>query len=163
MSEQAKEVVAARARVGTGDSLQELAGRFGCKTKGELAALVLERFVSVGGVMPGEGRLLAAVPSTYDHSVPAYAAGSDTSYGAAQAIAATAGQLRSRILGWVASRGDQGATRDEIEVGLGLKMQTVSPRVHELTQLGLLEDSGKRRATRSGRTAAVMVAKEARA
>lgn len=52
----------------------------------------------------------------------------------------------------------QGATCDEIETETGLSHQTVSARVTELKRAGWVVDSGRRRPTRSGRSAAVLVA-----
>jgi hypothetical protein len=71
-------------------------------------------------------------------------------------------KLRLRIYEYVLSRGDEGATCDEVEHALGLQHQTASARIWELRGNGdhpkLLIDSGRKRRTRSGRRATVWVA-----
>lgn len=47
------------------------------------------------------------------------------------------------------------ATCDEVERDLNLKHQTTSARIRQLVQLRIIEDSGIRRMTRSGRNAIV--------
>lgn len=66
--------------------------------------------------------------------------------------------IRRRIAGYVHARGPVGATVDEIEIALGYSHQTASARVTELKQLGSLVPTGDRRPTRSGSSAAVLVA-----
>lgn len=73
-------------------------------------------------------------------------------------IAAVKPTLRKRVVEYVRSRGTDGATSDEIEVALGMRHQTASARITEAKQLGLLEKTGTRRPTRSGHSAAVLVA-----
>ena len=73
----------------------------------------------------------------------------------------SAGTLRARVFAHVQEQGARGATCDEIEEALDLKHQTASARVRELALRGDLEDSGKRRDTRSGRKAVVWVAWDA--
>jgi hypothetical protein len=65
--------------------------------------------------------------------------------------------LRRRVISFVRSRGEHGATSDEIELALGLPHQTVSARITEGKAGGDLVPSGRRRLTRSGRSAAVLV------
>lgn len=65
--------------------------------------------------------------------------------------------LRRRVIDFARSRGEHGATSDEIEVALGLPHQTVSARITEAKADGALVPSGERRQTRSGRNAAVLV------
>lgn len=48
-----------------------------------------------------------------------------------------------------------GATDDELEAYLQIRHQTLSARRRELVQKGYIEASGKRRKTRSGRSATV--------
>lgn len=84
-----------------------------------------------------------------------YVPGSDTSAAAAESIEPLLGRLAADVRAHVRAQGARGATCDEIEEGLGLRHQTASARVRELAQAGLLKDSGERRATRSGRKAAV--------
>lgn len=61
---------------------------------------------------------------------------------------------RERILAYVRSAG--GATRDEIEVGLGMQGNTVRPRVWELVRAGKLVETEAKRKTRTGSWAAVV-------
>lgn len=85
-----------------------------------------------------------------------YAAGSDTSKEAADAILPRVGTLQAMVLELIqASRG--GLTCDQVEAQMGGKHQTVSARVYELKNKGLIMDSGRRRLTRSGRKAVVWV------
>lgn len=86
--------------------------------------------------------------------LPPYQEHSDTSQAASASVAESASGMRARVLDYIKAS-PTGRTRDEIEVGLGLLMQTVSPRVCELAELGLIEDSGERRPTRRGRKAVV--------
>lgn len=51
-----------------------------------------------------------------------------------------------------------GLTCDQIEATTGWSHQTTSARVTELKRAGWIKDSGRRRPTRSGRSAAVLVA-----
>ena len=65
----------------------------------------------------------------------------------------SAEQLRGRVLVEIRVRG--GATCDEVECALGLRHQTASARICELSEEGRVADSGERRLTRSGRKAVV--------
>lgn len=87
------------------------------------------------------------------HSSPPHAAGSKTSREAAESMAECAGSLIQRVLAYIRDRG--GATCDECECALGMPHQTASARIRELFQRGRVRDSGKTRATRSGRKATV--------
>jgi hypothetical protein len=82
---------------------------------------------------------------------------SDTSEEAAERIASETGRLQAMVLDEVRRSGGHGRTDDELEVALGLRHQTASARRRELVLKGLVEDSGRRRATRSGRKATVWV------
>ena len=170
-----KEVLASRVVAGTGDRLAELAPAFECKSKGELAALVLEKFVAAGGVMPGESlpiarpafepSILPTLPEVHicevvDRSpyIPTpYARTSETSKAAAESIAEAAPAIRKRIHERIAESLN-GMTCDEVEAAMGLSHQTASARVHELRKLGMLLDVGEKRPTRSGRNATVWYA-----
>ena len=81
--------------------------------------------------------------------------GTDTSIAAAEAITPTAATMRARVLEFVQSRGDKGATNDEIMNALSMRIQTVCPRVNELVTGGYLLDTLVRRPTQSGRSAKV--------
>lgn len=83
---------------------------------------------------------------------------SDTSADAADSMKGKAGAIRLDVLAFIRRRGDEGATADEVQVALGLTHQTSSARVSELAnKFEMIEDSGRRRKTRSGSKAAVYV------
>ena len=84
--------------------------------------------------------------------------GTITSRQAAKAIAPAAGTLRARVLGFVASQGQRGATLDEISIGLEMRLSTVCARANELKKSGQLRESSHTRPTSSGRQARVLVA-----
>ena len=94
-------------------------------------------------------------PSGY--GVPAVR--SRTSIAAAQAIAEMAPTIRGQVYGAIAKAGPLGATREEIAVRTGLKLQTVCGRCHELLKMDLIHDSGQTRPGSSGRAAVVLLAK----
>lgn len=95
-----------------------------------------------------------------------YVKGSDTSQDAAESMEPHLARLQNRIFGlfelW--SQGElhfhKGWTDDELECHTKLPHQTVSARRRELVLKGLIEDSGERRKTRSGRKAVVWVLKK---
>ena len=76
---------------------------------------------------------------------------------AAESVAKMAPALRFRIENWVRLQGDRGATSDEVLVHFDIAYQTGSARVTELKQAGRLLPSGRRRRTRTGRWASVLV------
>jgi len=76
---------------------------------------------------------------------------------AADEITSVSGRLRAMVFGVVLASGETGVTCDEVEVIADLRHQTASARLKELKDKGLVEDSGRRRKTRSGRGAAVHV------
>lgn len=84
---------------------------------------------------------------------PGHVEDCDTSVAAADSVEVLAPTIRSKILKHIASVGQ--VTCDEVEVAFGLRHQTASARVRELTMLGEIIDTGERRKTRSGRTARV--------
>ena len=86
-----------------------------------------------------------------------YAKGSATSKAAATHVAPRAGSMRARILEFIVARGAHGATMEEIEIGLGMKHQTVGPRKRELETAGLIRNAGVERVTTSGCMASVWV------
>lgn len=67
--------------------------------------------------------------------------------------------LQNKIVAYVKEQGFRGATCDEIEQALDLSHQTASARATECKALGKLFVNGKRK-TRSGRNAAVLIAKD---
>lgn len=86
-----------------------------------------------------------------------YVRGSDTSAAAAEDIAPHLGRLEAVVLEVIRTEGKHGATDDEIEIAAGLRHQTASARRRGLVIKGMVVDSGERRPTRSGRSAAVWV------
>lgn len=82
---------------------------------------------------------------------------SPTSREAAQGARPVAGLLRENVLAFIRSRGEEGATDQEIQEALALDPSTQRPRRVELVQAGLVWNSGKTRKTRSGREAVVWV------
>lgn len=97
-----------------------------------------------------------------------YVADSDTSQEAAASIEPHLTELQMRVLECIARAKSRfsfsvhracerhpGLTCQEVETKTGLDHQTVSPRILELRRMGLIEDSGHRRKTRSGRNAIV--------
>jgi hypothetical protein len=89
---------------------------------------------------------------------PPSVAGSDTSAAAADSIKHDAKHLRAACFVHVIGSGDVGMTCDEVEVAMRGRHQTISARIRELVCEGRIIDSGRRRATRSGRKAAVYIA-----
>lgn len=84
--------------------------------------------------------------------------GTDTSRAAAGSVEALTPGLRRIVLNAIREAHD-GLTCDDVERATRLSHQTASARVNELAHLWLIEDSGQRRRTRSGRSAKVGVAR----
>lgn len=82
--------------------------------------------------------------------------GRRTSIAAARAIVPHLGRLQADIAIYVKDRGETGATRSEIEAGLGLNGSTVRPRVLELIERGILRETDTQRKTSTGRCAVVL-------
>jgi hypothetical protein len=85
---------------------------------------------------------------------------SDTSVAAAVSLIPDLGRLEERVYGHIDRSLDRGCTDDELEVMTGLSHQTTSARRRTLVLKGLVQDSGRRRTTRSGRKATVWVKSE---
>jgi CRP-like cAMP-binding protein len=81
---------------------------------------------------------------------------SDTSKAAAARIQPVSAKMQRRILDYIKSRGDDGATYDEVVSELGLEKPTVAGRLNDLKRAGLIADTGRRRPTRSGSSASVV-------
>ena len=64
---------------------------------------------------------------------------------------------RSTILVMIRLAGTRGYTCDELEIATGYRHQNAGARITELRASGLIADSGRRRATWSGRGARVYV------
>lgn len=84
-----------------------------------------------------------------------------TSIAAAAAIADMAGTLRGRVYAFLVSRGRHGATMEEIELGVPMKLSSVCARISELRALDLVKHNGQIRTTTAGRSAMVFVCKDA--
>jgi hypothetical protein len=78
-----------------------------------------------------------------------------TSHAAGRAIRGRSATLRARVFGFILDKREFGATLEEIELGLAMSGNTVRPRRVELEDRKLVEDSGNRRPTRSGKPAIV--------
>ncbi len=65
--------------------------------------------------------------------------------------------LRAKVVMFIHNKGLSGATSDEVEKSLQLSHQTVSARLSEAKALKMVVDSGRKRKTRSGRAASVLV------
>ena len=82
---------------------------------------------------------------------------SETSRTAALEIETSAKTLRAKVLGFIRISGDYGATDEELQVALEMNPSTQRPRRVELVEKGLVVDSGKKRKTKSNRSATVWV------
>jgi hypothetical protein len=92
----------------------------------------------------------------YRGHVP-HVAGCDTSAAAADSLdGLPVTALRAAVLKAIAAA-PQGLTCDQVETRLALRHQTASARIRELSIMGMIEDSGRRDRTRSGRSARVYV------
>lgn len=81
----------------------------------------------------------------------------DTSRQASQDIKDATASLRDRVFREIKDAHVVGATDDELEKVLDMRHQTCSARRRELVLLGYIVDSGRRRRTRSGRSAIVWI------
>src|SRR5262245_3306788 len=77
-----------------------------------------------------------------------------TSREAWRSMAEALPEVDACIVRMIGQSGD-GLTADEIEARSGLRHQTVSAQIRHMTEAGLLEATGARRPTRSGRGAMV--------
>jgi predicted ArsR family transcriptional regulator len=75
-----------------------------------------------------------------------------TSMAAADAIGASLNALQRSVVSFLRTRGDHGATDEEIAVGLQMNPSTARPRRIELVRRGLVVEAGTRKAM-SGRYA----------
>jgi hypothetical protein len=89
---------------------------------------------------------------------PPHVRHSDTSIAAAASQLGTANSKRAVVYRLIRQSGATGRTDDELEQETGWRHQTVSARRRELVLKKLVEDSGNRRNTTSGRKAVVWVA-----
>lgn len=79
---------------------------------------------------------------------------------AAAAIAGAVEGMKAEVLELVAKAGQTGKTDEEVSLQLEMKLDTARARRCELRDAGLVKDSGRRRATKSGRAAVVWIAAE---
>lgn len=98
-------------------------------------------------------------PDPFDlfNRVPPHVRKSDTSTEAAESLIPCIKGLTKEVFNFIKDKG--GATCDEVEVGLGLRHQTASSRIWDLSRKDFIIDSEVRRKTRSNRNAAVWVVK----
>lgn len=83
---------------------------------------------------------------------------SETSREAADAIRGKASKtLRAKVYRAIVASGDRGMTDPELQAELGLTGSTQRPRRVRLVELGLVIDSGKCRASATGRRCTVWV------
>ncbi len=89
--------------------------------------------------------------------------GKDTSKAAAKVAFRKSWYFREKIHAFLIARGVKGATRFEIEEALrptlGIKGDTIRPRILELIARGMVEETPEMRRTVSGCNAKVLVAK----
>jgi len=79
----------------------------------------------------------------------------ETERGAALFHYPRSGTARLRVLSYIATRGDTGATDEEVSLALRMRLYTAAPRRKELLDDGWVEDSGRRRKTQTGARATV--------
>lgn len=96
------------------------------------------------------------MPYLKSDSTIGFVGGSSTSEAAAESMVEHVADARRRVLEAIASSPD-GLTDDELEVVLDGRHETVSARRSELSKLGRVVKSGKKRKTRRGRSANVWV------
>ena len=84
----------------------------------------------------------------------------DTSADAAKAIARSSSRLQRTALFALQEVGSRGLTSQELADRTGIDFASIQPRTSELRRLGLIRDSGQRRANRNGKRAIVWVACE---
>jgi predicted transcriptional regulator len=79
-----------------------------------------------------------------------------TSIEAAEAIKPTAATLRLKVLEFVRSQGEYGATNNEIAAALNMRLATVCARRNELVKSGSLRTDGTTRLSDTGRPAQIV-------
>lgn len=92
-----------------------------------------------------------------DEDLPLPAVPHDTSAGTAEAMREPMRGMRRKIYNSIDAQGRAGMTCEEVEKALDAKHQTASAAIATMQGQGLIVDSGIRRATSSGRPAAVWV------
>jgi hypothetical protein len=82
----------------------------------------------------------------------------DTRSEAAKRIQSRLPDLQRQVLSFIVGQDARGATDEEISTGLKMQPDTARARRVELMHAGLVQDSGKRRKTKSQRSASVWTA-----
>lgn len=82
-----------------------------------------------------------------------YVTHSATSRAAAKALLSKANTLRSKVYRWLLDNGP--ASDETMQYALDMNPSTQRPRRIELVRMGLIQDSGLRGVTRSGRQATI--------
>ena len=98
--------------------------------------------------------------SDYDdlyNGTPPHQAHSETSTAAAKEIVKDARSIRFRVYSKIKMSGARGLTDEEVQMAMGLQLQTEVPRRRELVMKGLVVDGGMKRMTVSRRWATVWV------
>lgn len=78
-----------------------------------------------------------------------------TSLDAYDSIQSALPRMEGKLFGYVTASGDAGRTSHEIVAESGIGIQTVSGVLRRITLKGLIEDSGERRPSPSGRKSIV--------
>ena len=91
---------------------------------------------------------------------PPYQRHSETSIDAADKISSASGKLRKQVYMYIRLCGIDGATDEEIQMALSMEGSTKRPRRVELFNDALIVDSGRKRNTKSGRSAVVWMARD---
>lgn len=63
-----------------------------------------------------------------------------------------------KVFLWIQARGSHGATRAEVAAGLGILDQSIGSIFKTLREVGVIQDTGDKRSTPSGRPARIFVA-----
>jgi hypothetical protein len=113
------------------------------------------------GVERGEVFLVSKAPQDVRKNELGPMGKKETSRAAALQTYPNTGNDKHRILDFVRWQGGTGATRDQIEMVLGLSGSTVRPRVIELIEGGWLEETERTRKTRLGGQAFVLICTDA--
>ena len=95
----------------------------------------------------------------WQRSAPPAQPHSPTSKAAGRQARASAETWRAKVLAIIRLNGERGCTDEELQQVLNMNPSTERPRRVELVKLGLVENSGETRKTRSNRSAVVWTAR----
>ena len=95
--------------------------------------------------------------SPYRGSMPPFQKSSATSKKAALSVEGKHLAIRERIWAWVRERALEGATREEIALGMDIRIQTVCGAVAKLIDIGRLRETTETRLTTAKRAAQVVI------